>query len=81
MGEYIAYRYYSVLIMNKKLFTTGLIGTTVTALCCFTPLLVVTLGALGLSAWVAGLDYVLFPLLAPFVGVTLYALFTKETSL
>lgn len=74
------YRYYTVAVMNKKLLTTGLIGTTVTALCCFTPLLVVTLGALGLSAWIAGLDYVLFPLLMLFIGVTVYALFTKQAT-
>ena len=67
--------------MNKKLLATGLIGTIVTALCCFTPLLVVTLGVLGLSAWVVGLDYVLFPLLALFIGITVYALVTKRTSL
>jgi len=66
--------------MNKKLLATGLIGTIVTALCCFTPLLVVTLGVLGLSAWVVGLDYVLFPLLALFIGITVYALVTWQRS-
>lgn len=62
--------------MNKKLFTTGLIGTVIAALCCFTPILVVLLGAVGLSSIVGWLDYVLLPALAIFVAITLYAIFT-----
>jgi mercuric ion transport protein len=45
---------------NKKLFSTGLIGMGVSLICCFTPLLVVTFGALGVSAWLAWADYVLW---------------------
>jgi len=30
---------------------TGIVGTVIAALCCFTPALVVLLGAVGLSAW------------------------------
>ena len=63
--------------MNKKLFTTGLIGTVIAALCCFTPVLVILLGALGLSAIVGWLDYVLLPALIIFVAITIYALVTK----
>jgi len=63
--------------MNKKLFTTGLIGTVIAALCCFTPILVILLGALGLSAIVGWLDYVLLPALGIFVAITVYALVTK----
>jgi len=36
--------------------------------------LAILLGAVGLSAWVAGLDYVLIPALAMFIGLFLYAL-------
>ncbi len=63
--------------MNKKLFTTGLIGTVVAALCCFTPLLVTLLGAVGLSAIIGWLDYVLLPALGIFAAITIYALITK----
>ncbi len=60
---------------NKKLLCTGAGGTIVTALCCFTPLLVVLFGALGVSAWLGWIDYVLFPALGFFVVLTIYALY------
>ncbi len=60
--------------MSKGLLRTGIIGSVVTALCCVTPVLVIGLGAVGLGAWTAGLDYVLFPLLAVFLGITIFAL-------
>ena len=63
--------------MNKKLFTTGLIGTVIAALCCFTPILVILLGVVGLSAIVGWLDYGLLPALGIFVAITVYALVTK----
>ncbi len=68
--------------MNKKLLATGLIGTVIAALCCFTPILVIPLGAVGLSAIVGWLDYILLPALGIFVAITIYALVTKtrETS-
>ena len=53
---------------------TGVIGTIVAAICCFTPFLVVVLGAVGLSAWLGWLDYVLFPLLFASMGLLAYAL-------
>ena len=65
------------LSMNMKLFTTGLIGTGIAALCCFTPILVILLGSVGLSAIVGWLDYVLLPGLGIFVAISVYALVTK----
>lgn len=59
---------------NRKLLTTGIFGTGILAICCFTPALVILLGAVGLSAWLTWLDYVLLPLLVLFVGLTIYAL-------
>ena len=56
-----------------KLLGIGISGTVIAALCCFTPVLVVLLGAVGLAAWLAWLDYVLLPLLALFVAFTAYA--------
>ncbi|MCH8209468.1 MAG: mercury resistance system transport protein MerF [Nitrospinae bacterium] len=66
--------------MNKKLLNTGIIGTIVTALCCFTPALVFLFGILGLSSWLSGLDYVLLPALVVFLGITIYALAMRQTS-
>ena len=62
----------------SKLLTIGIIGTVVTALCCFTPVLVILLGAVGLSAWVSGLDAVLLPALLIFVLITVYALWKRQ---
>lgn len=58
---------------DKSLLKVGIIGTIIAALCCFTPVLVVLFGVVGLSAVVGYLDYVLFPALAVFVLITIYA--------
>lgn len=60
--------------MRDKLLLTGVIGTVIVALCCFTPVLVILLGVVGLSALTGVLDYVLVPALAVFVLLTIYAL-------
>lgn len=59
---------------NNKLLATGMVGTVIAALCCFTPVLVILLGALGLSAVLGVLDYVLVPALLGFSAITIYAL-------
>ena len=59
---------------DRKLVAGGLLGTVLTAICCFTRALVLLLGAVGLSAWVGWLDVVLFPALAVFIGLTIYGL-------
>ena len=59
---------------NRTLLKTGIAGTVIAALCCFTPVLVVLLGVVGLSAWIGWLDYVLMPALLVFVGIAIYAL-------
>ena len=63
---------------DKALLRTGIVGAVLTALCCFTPVLVVLLGAVGLSAVVGYIDIVLFPALAIFVGITIYALWRRK---
>ncbi len=63
---------------NKKLLITGITGTVVTALCCFTPILVILFGAIGLSAWLGWIDYVLFPALGTFVLLTIYAVYRRS---
>jgi mercuric ion transport protein len=59
---------------DRTLLRTGIIGTLVAAVCCFTPLLVLVLGAVGLPTWLGWLDYVLFPALVLFLAVTAYAI-------
>jgi mercuric ion transport protein len=63
---------------DRKLLRTGVVGSVVAAVCCFTPLLVVSLGAVGLSALVGWLDFVLFPALAIFLGITIFALIKRR---
>lgn len=64
--------------MNKSLLKTGVIGSVIAALCCFTPILVILFAALGLSALVGYLDYVLFPILGLFLVVIVVALVTNR---
>jgi mercuric ion transport protein len=53
----------------KKLVFAGLAGSVLAALCCFAPVLVPILSAIGLSAWLGWLDYVLLPAMAVFLGI------------
>ena len=64
---------------NQNLLKVGLIGTVVAAICCFTPVLVVLLGVIGLSALAGALDYVLIPVLVIFIAITVYALWKHKT--
>lgn len=63
---------------QKTLLRVSIIGTVIVALCCFTPILVILLGVVGLSAITGYLDYVLLPALVLFIGLTLYALWRKK---
>jgi mercuric ion transport protein len=63
---------------TKSLFWTGIVGAALAILCCATPILVVSLGAVGLSALTGYLDYVLFPAVAVFVGIVIYALWRRK---
>ena len=65
---------------DKSLLRVGIIGTIIAALCCFTPVLVVLLGAVGLSAALGWLDYVLLPTLAVFIGITIYAFWKRRSA-
>ena len=64
--------------MNKTLFKSGVIESAIAALCCFTPVLVILFGALGISALVGYLDYVLLPLLGIFLVTVVVSLFANE---
>jgi mercuric ion transport protein len=63
---------------DRRLLGVGLGGSALAAVCCFTPALVLLLGALGLSAWLAWLDYLLLPVLVLFLGITGYALLRRR---
>ena len=63
---------------KKTLLKTGIIGTVLAALCCFTPVLVILLGAVGLSALTGYLDVVLLPALGIFAALTLYAFMKRD---
>ncbi len=63
---------------KSTLLKTGIAGTALAALCCFTPALVILFGAVGLSAWVGHLDMVLMPALLLFLSLTVYALMKKD---
>ena len=64
-------------MQNSTLLRTGIIGSVFAAICCATPILVIVLGAVGLSAWVAKLDYVVLPALVICVGLTGFALYRR----
>jgi mercuric ion transport protein len=63
---------------NKDLLRNGIVGTVIAALCCFTPVLVVMLGFVGLSAIIGGLDYGIFPMMFASLGVVAYALYLRS---
>ncbi len=57
-----------------RLLKWGLGGALFAALCCFTPVLVVVVAGVGLSAFTGWLDYALFPLLFFSLAVVAQAL-------
>lgn len=54
---------------DNKLVLFGGVGAVIAALCCFTPVLVVGLTAIGAAAVLAYLDFVLIPLLILFAAM------------
>jgi len=66
--------------MKKNNFIkVGGAGVVIAALCCFTPILVVLLGAVGLSALTGYLDIVLLPALIIFFAILAYGLMKKSS--
>ena len=63
---------------DRNLLGWGFAGSLIAAICWFTPILVVLLGAIGLSARVTGLDSVLPAALAGCAALTVYALMRKS---
>jgi mercuric ion transport protein len=56
---------------SKKKLYAAIGGTLLVALCCFTPILVIALGAFGLSTVTPYLDYVLLPALLVMIMVVI----------
>ena len=67
--------------MSNRLLSIGLAGTLLTGLCAFTPMLVWILIAVCLGEFAQNwLNLVLFPILALFVCLTVYALLNRGSS-
>lgn len=63
---------------DRALVKTGIIGAVIATVCCFTPVLVILLGAVGLSALTGYLDFVLFPALALCIALIGYGLYKQR---
>lgn len=63
---------------EATILKTGIAGAIIAALCCATPALVILLGAVGLSAWLDWIDYVVLPALAIFLAVTAYGRWRQQ---
>lgn len=63
---------------DSTIIKTGFTGSVIAAICCFTPILLILFGALGFSAWLGWIDYVLLPALALFLGLTAYGFWRRQ---
>ena len=63
---------------DATILKTGIVGSIIAVVCCATPVLVLLLGAMGLSAWLGWLDYVLLPTLMLFLGITAYGVWRRQ---
>lgn len=67
-------------MLKDRLLCSSVFGSILLALCCFTPVLVLLLGAVGLASVAGWLDVVLLPALFVFLVLTAYALFRRKRS-
>ena len=65
---------------NGKLIGVGAAGAALSMLCCATPVLAILLGALGLTAFAAKLDYVLIPVFIASIALVIFALVRRRRS-
>ena len=70
-----------IMDQNTKLIGTGVAGATLSLLCCVTPALALLLSAIGLTAFVAKLDYVLIPAFVAFIALAIFALIRRRARL
>jgi mercuric ion transport protein len=64
-------------VLSPRALAAGIVGSLVAAVCCFTPILVVLFGAVGLSAWLGWADYVVMPALVLFLALTGYEIYRQ----
>lgn len=64
----------------RKGYLAALAGTVLVAVCCFTPFLVLLVGAIGLGAFTPYLAYVLFPALVVFLPIAILSYRKWKTS-
>jgi mercuric ion transport protein len=65
---------------NSRLIGTGVAGAVLSTLCCVTPVLALLLSAVGLSAFIAKLDYVLVPVFVASIALVIFALVRRRRS-
>ncbi|MGH7124556.1 MAG: mercury resistance system transport protein MerF [Stellaceae bacterium] len=58
----------------------GIGGSILAALCCFAPVLVPLLAAVGLTAWIGSLDYVLPLVLVLCLGIAAWAVWRRRAA-
>jgi len=63
---------------NGNKLKTGIAGSLIAAVCCFTPVLVISFSAVGLTGLIGGIDYVVFPVLFASLGLVAYALYLRS---
>ncbi|TGQ35646.1 MULTISPECIES: mercury resistance system transport protein MerF [unclassified Mesorhizobium] len=63
---------------DPALIRTGAAGAIVAAICCATPIVAVLLPVLGLSAWLARADLVLFALVAGSLGLVAWGFYFRR---
>ncbi len=56
-------------MLRDRWFRIGLLGAIFGAACCFTPLAVIALSAIGLSAYISWIDTVALPILLIGMGI------------
>jgi mercuric ion transport protein len=63
---------------DRALITTGVVGGTLAAICCATPLPAIVFGAVGLTTWLAKVDYLLIPALVLCLGLIGLGLYRRR---
>lgn len=65
---------------DRTLIRAGAISTVVAAICCATPILAISFGLVGLSAWAAKADYVLIPILIASIALVGIGFYRRKIS-
>lgn len=65
---------------DRTLIATSIVGGTLAAICCATPLLAVVLSAAGLTAWLSKAVYVLIPTLLICLGLVGIGLYRRRAA-